>query len=254
MVISRALSYLSAIILGRIKSATTCLFSYTGLYQCFELTPGANPPVQLLASGSLQISNSDYKWCKYLQTSEDKPEMIAETKYAGEWPKSAVLGDSDIYGRLNLHLLKLKDLAVRQQRCPGQLAFHDSNAAREYQQVMTVNVTFCAPFAKLLGVNFLNPSTSTLDPIFLLLGFVAKQHHLHKTPYFGYSLTLALYHTNDPFEIPVSAPAGSIPFRSVLCRVKPANSHYNFIFWYVQHGAGGTLLSTTFGAPSANRQ
>ncbi|KAL5516377.1 hypothetical protein EMCRGX_G001679 [Ephydatia muelleri] len=70
----------------------------------------------------------------------------------------------------------------------------------------------------------------------------------------SYSLTLALYHTNDPFEIPVSAPAGSIPFRSVLCRVKPANSHYNFIFWYVQHGAGGTLLSTTFGAPSANRQ
>ena len=35
--------------------------------------------------------------------------------------------------------LKLKDLAVRQQRCPGQLAFHDSNAAREYQQAVTVN-------------------------------------------------------------------------------------------------------------------
>ncbi|KAL5475772.1 hypothetical protein EMCRGX_G025622 [Ephydatia muelleri] len=35
--------------------------------------------------------------------------------------------------------LKLKDLAVRQQRCPGQRAFHGSNAAREYQQVVTVN-------------------------------------------------------------------------------------------------------------------
>ncbi|KAL5488938.1 hypothetical protein EMCRGX_G017965 [Ephydatia muelleri] len=34
---------------------------------------------------------------------------------------------------------ELKDLAVRQQRCPGQRAFHDSNAAREYQQVMTAN-------------------------------------------------------------------------------------------------------------------
>ena len=35
--------------------------------------------------------------------------------------------------------LMLKDLAVRQQRCPGQQAFHVSNAAREYQQVVTVN-------------------------------------------------------------------------------------------------------------------
>ena len=35
--------------------------------------------------------------------------------------------------------LKLKDLAVRQRRCPGQRAFHDSNASREYQQAVTMN-------------------------------------------------------------------------------------------------------------------
>ena len=40
---------------------------------------------------------------------------------------------------LPLQLKLNKDLAVRQQRCPGQWAFHGSNAAREYQQVMTVN-------------------------------------------------------------------------------------------------------------------
>ncbi|KAL5516375.1 hypothetical protein EMCRGX_G001677 [Ephydatia muelleri] len=145
MVISRALSYLSAIILGRIKSATTCLFSYTGLYQCFELTPGANPPVQLLASGSLQISNSDGSVCRIScpcrkhRANDAKCKelgwlcvpLVAETYDA--WgneaveafsqlasrlatltcrPKSAVLGDSDIYGRLNLHLVRANATAI----------------------------------------------------------------------------------------------------------------------------------------------